>query len=29
MNGFVFVREVKEINSNVKVFMMTCFETHV
>ena len=29
MNGFVFVREVKEINSNVKVFMMTCFETDV
>ena len=28
MNGFEFVRKAKEINSNVKVFMMTCFETN-
>jgi CheY-like chemotaxis protein len=27
MNGFEFVRKAKEINSNVKVFLMTCFET--
>jgi response regulator RpfG family c-di-GMP phosphodiesterase len=26
MNGFEFVRKVKEINSNVKVFLMTCYE---
>ena len=26
MNGFEFIRKVKEINSNVKVFLMTCFE---
>jgi two-component system, cell cycle response regulator CpdR len=28
MNGFEFIREVKEIDSNVKVFLMTCFETN-
>jgi CheY-like chemotaxis protein len=27
MNGFEFVRKVQEINSNVKVLLMTCFET--
>lgn len=27
MNGFEFVKKAKEINSNVKVFLMTCFET--
>jgi len=27
MNGFEFVRKAKEINLNVKVFLMTCFET--
>ena len=27
MNDFEFVRKAKEINSNVKVFLMTCFET--
>ena len=27
MNGFEFVRKAKEINSTVKVFLMTCFET--
>ena len=26
MNGFEFIRKVKEINFNVKVFLMTCFE---
>jgi DNA-binding NtrC family response regulator len=26
-NGFEFVRKVKEIDSNAKVFIMTCFET--
>ena len=26
MNGFEFIRKVKEINSNVKVFLTTCFE---
>lgn len=27
MNGFELVRKAKEINSDVKVFLMTCFET--
>lgn len=27
MNGFEFVKKAKEINSNVKAFLMTCFET--
>ena len=27
MDGFEFVRKAKEINSNVKVLLMTCFET--
>jgi DNA-binding NtrC family response regulator len=26
MNGFEFIRKVKEIDSNVKVFLTTCFE---
>jgi two-component system, cell cycle response regulator CpdR len=26
MNGFEFLRKVKEINFNAKVFLMTCFE---
>jgi DNA-binding NtrC family response regulator len=26
INGFDFVRKVNEINSNVRVFLMTCFE---
>ena len=26
MNGFEFIKKVKEIDSNVKVFLMTCFE---
>jgi CheY-like chemotaxis protein len=26
MNGFEFIRKIKEINFNVKVFLMTCFE---
>jgi DNA-binding NtrC family response regulator len=28
IDGFEFIRKAKEINSNVKVFLMTCFETH-
>jgi DNA-binding NtrC family response regulator len=28
MNGFEFIREVKKIDSTVKVFLMTCFETN-
>jgi two-component SAPR family response regulator len=28
MNGFEFARKVKEIDSNVKIFLMTCFETN-
>jgi CheY-like chemotaxis protein len=27
MNGFEFVRKAREINSNVKIFMMACSET--
>ena len=27
MNGFEFVKKAKEINSHVKAFLMTCFET--
>jgi CheY-like chemotaxis protein len=27
MNGFEFARKAREINSNVKLFLMTCFET--
>jgi len=26
LNGFEFIRKVKEVNSNVKVFLITCFE---